>query len=400
MPMHDYLDEPRLLADIGGTNARFALEMPSGEISHIRTLATIDFPRFEDAALSYLTQLTYLNADPNLDQQLGQQLGQKLSQKARPIIKHAVIAIANPVGQDAIKMTNHHWAFSVNSARAELGLQTLLMVNDFSALAMAVPSLAPQELQQIGGGSAKSDAVIGILGAGTGLGVGMLVPELGGWRSLQSEGGHVAFAPSDEREITVLRYCWEKYEHVSTERLASGPGIGLIHAALAAAARRIVDHTLTTEMIVSRALNGDAICLETVECFCGMLGTFAANLAVTLFTQGGIYIGGGVVPRLGHFFARSSFRSRFEKKGRFSDFTAQIPTYVITAQQPAFIGAAALLNQHLQKSQQTSSQISSQIAPKKNETYVKLRGLSVEPKTVHLHGEASTITPSPVFRKS
>jgi len=338
MPMQNYLDEPRLLADIGGTNARFALEMPSGEISHIQTLATVDFPRFEDAALCYLKQI----AD------------QGVVQKALQAIKYAVIAIANPVGEDAIKMTNHHWAFSVSSARAELGLQTLLMVNDFSALAMAVPSLSPNELQQIGGGSAKHDAVIGILGAGTGLGVGMLVPDQTGWRSLQSEGGHVAFAPSDEREITVLRYCWEKYEHVSTERLASGPGISLIHAALAAAAGRVVDHTLSTEAIVSRALNGDAICLETVDCFCGMLGTFAANLAVTLFTQGGIYIGGGVVPRLGNFFARSSFRSRFEKKGRFSDFTAQIPTFVITAQQPAFIGAAALLTQHLQKNQQVA----------------------------------------------
>jgi glucokinase len=338
MPMQNYLDEPRLLADIGGTNARFALEMPSGEISHIQTLATVDFPRFEDAANHYLKQVT----------------DQGVVQMAQQAIKHAVIAIANPVGEDAIKMTNHHWAFSVSSARAELGLQTLLMVNDFSALAMAVPSLSPNELQQIGGGSAKHDAVIGILGAGTGLGVGMLVPDQTGWRSLQSEGGHVAFSPSDEREITVLRYCWEKYEHVSTERLASGPGISLIHAALAAAAGRVVDHTLSTEAIVSRALNGDAICLETVDCFCGMLGTFAANLAVTLFTQGGIYIGGGVVPRLGNFFARSSFRSRFEKKGRFSDFTAQIPTFVITAQQPAFIGAAALLNQHLQKNQQVA----------------------------------------------
>jgi glucokinase len=359
MPMQNYLDEPRLLADIGGTNARFALEMPSGEISYIQTLATVDFPRFEDAALSYLKQVA----------------AQGVVQKAQQTIKHAVIAIANPVGEDAIKMTNHHWAFSVNSARAELGLQTLLMVNDFSALAMAVPSLSPNELQQIGGGSAKRDAVIGILGAGTGLGVGMLVPDQGGWRSLQSEGGHVAFAPSDEREITVLRYCWEKYEHVSTERLASGPGIGLIHAALAAAAGRVVDHTLSTEAIVSRALNGDAICLETVDCFCGMLGTFAANLAVTLFTQGGVYIGGGVVPRLGNFFARSSFRSRFEKKGRFSNFTAQIPTFVITAQQPAFIGAAALLNQHLQKNQQVAPRQEAQQETLQEETLVATHSL-------------------------
>lgn len=316
--------EAKLLADIGGTNARFALELASGAICRIQTLATLDFPRFEDAVMHYLEHHADLT------------------------VRHAVIAIANPVGQDAIKMTNHHWAFSVSAAKQTLGLTTLLMVNDFSALAMAVPSLKVNELRKIGGGYARKDSVIGILGAGTGLGVGVLVADQGAWKSLQSEGGHVAFSPSDEREIAVLRYCWEQYQHVSTERLASGPGITLIHAALAASAGRVIDHTLTTEMIVAQGLQGDAVCLETLDCFCGMLGTFAANLAVTLFTQGGIYIGGGVVPRLGSFFARSSFRERFEKKGRFSDFTAQIPTYVITAQQPAFTGASVLLTQHLQ----------------------------------------------------
>ncbi len=318
------IHEARLLADIGGTNARFALELASGAICRIQTLATLDFPRFEDAALHYLQ----MHADLT--------------------VRHAVIAIANPVGQDAIKMTNHHWAFSVATAKQTLGLQTLLMVNDFSALAMAVPTLQVNELRKIGGGYARRDSVIGILGAGTGLGVGALVPDQGAWKSLQSEGGHVAFSPADEREVAVLRYCWEQYQHVSTERLASGPGIALIHAALAASAGRVIDHTLTTEMIVANGLNGDAVCLETLDCFCGMLGTFAANLAVTLFAQGGIYIGGGVVPRLGSFFARSSFRHRFEKKGRFSDFTAQIPTYVITAQQPALTGASVLLAQYLQ----------------------------------------------------
>jgi glucokinase len=327
MQESEQFHEARLLADIGGTNARFALELASGAICRIQTLATLDFPRFEDAALYYLESHADLT------------------------VRHAVIAIANPVGQDAIKMTNHHWAFSVSAAKQTLGLTTLLMVNDFSALAMAVPTLKVNELRKVGGGFARKDGVIGILGAGTGLGVGALVPDQGTWKALQSEGGHVAFSPTDEREIAVLRYCWEQYQHVSTERLASGPGIALIHSALAASAGRVIDHTVTTEMIVAQGLNGDVVCLETLDCFCGMLGTFAANLAVTLFTQGGIYIGGGVVPRLGSFFARSSFRNRFEKKGRFSDFTTQIPTYVITAQQPALTGASALLAQHLQQAE-------------------------------------------------
>ena len=318
-----YPDGPRLLADIGGTNARFALEYAPGAITAMQTLACADFARFEDAALAYLA-------------------------RAGGGARHAVIAIANPVNGDAIRMTNHDWAFSIAAARRELGLETLLVVNDFSALAMALPTLAPADLFKIGGGQAKAGAVIGLVGAGTGLGVSGLVPAGGQWIALESEGGHVAFSPSDPREVKVLEYCWQRYDHVSAERMVSGPGIALIREALAASFAQAVDLSLSTADIVERALaGGDALCRETLDCFSGMLGTVAANLAVTLGATGGIYIGGGVVPRLGDYFAGSPFRARFEKKGRFSAFTAQIPTMLITAPYPALAGAAAVLAQHL-----------------------------------------------------
>lgn len=325
--MHDYLEGLRLLADIGGTNARFALETGPGRITAVRTLACADHARFEDAALAYLA---ICGAAP-----------------ARPV-RHAVIAIANPVDGDAIRMTNHHWAFSIAAARAELRLDTLLVVNDFTALAMALPALGPADLAKVGGGGARPDSAIGLVGAGTGLGVSGLLPADGRWLPLRSEGGHVAFSPFDEREVEVLRYCWQRFEHVSAERLVSGPGLALIREALAAGRGIAESAALAPPEIVERALSGaDALSVDAVDCFCGMLGTVAANLAVTLGAQGGVYIGGGVVPRLGAYFADSPFRARFEKKGRFSDFTARIPTWVITAPFPALTGAAAILAEHL-----------------------------------------------------
>ena len=317
-----YPDGPRLVADIGGTNARFALERAPGQLSAVRTLACADYLRFEDAAGAYLAG-------------------------AGIAVHHAAIAIANPVDGDAVRMTNHCWAFSTAQAARELRLDTLLVVNDFTALAMSLPALPQADLVQIGGGSARPNCAIGLVGAGTGLGVSGLVPHAGGWTPLHSEGGHVAFSPSDEREVAVLRHCWERYAHVSAERLVSGPGLVLIREALAARAGRVFETLNPAEIVTLGLRDGDALCMETLACFAGMLGTVAANLAVTLGARGGIYIGGGVVPRLGDWFARSPFRARFEHKGRFSAFTAAIPTFVITAPYPALLGAARMLADHL-----------------------------------------------------
>ncbi len=327
-----YPDGPRLLADIGGTNARFALEYAPGRMAAMQTLACDDYPRFQDAARAYLD---------------GYGAG----------ARHAVIAIANPVSGDAIRMTNHDWAFSIAAARRELALDTLLVVNDFTALAMSLPTLQDGELRKIGGGAPKSGGVIGLVGAGTGLGVSGLVPAGGRWVALESEGGHVAFSPSDPREVAVLEYLWRRYDHVSAERMVSGPGIALIREALAASRGETADLSLSTAAIVEHALAGsDALCRETLDCFSGMLGTVAANLAVTLGATGGVYIGGGVVPRLGDYFAASPFRARFESKGRFSAFTAGIPTLLITAPYPALAGAAAVLSQHLDAGAATLAQ--------------------------------------------
>ena len=191
------------------------------------------------------------------------------------------------------------------------------------------------------------DARAEAIGAGSGLGVSGLIPAEGGWVALGTEGGHTSFSPRDEREIAILRYALTQHPHVSFERLLSGPGLSLIHCALQHRDGLAV-RSLEAPEITRRALEqGDARCLETLEVFCLILGTAASNLAVTQGAFGGIFIGGGIVPRLGSWFDSSAFRSRFEDKGRFSGYLKVIPTYVITAEDATLHGVSAILDAQL-----------------------------------------------------
>jgi glucokinase len=319
-----HADGPRLLADIGGTNARFALETGPGEISQVLVYPCAEYPGVAEVIKKYLK-----------DTKIGR-------------VNHAAIAIANPVDGDQVSMTNHDWTFSIEATRRALGFDTLLVVNDFTALAMALPGLTDAQRVQIGGGTRRQNSVIGLLGPGTGMGVSGLIPADDRWIALGSEGGHATFAPADEREDIVLQYARKKWSHVSFERVAAGPGLEIIYRALAGRDKKRVPANVDAPEITRRAIEeNEPLALETVDCFCGILGTFAGNIAVTLGALGGIYIGGGVVPRLGEFFAKSSFRKRFEAKGRFEAYLANVPTYVITAQYPAFLGVSAILAEQL-----------------------------------------------------
>ncbi|HET9822994.1 MAG TPA: glucokinase [Burkholderiaceae bacterium] len=313
-------DSPRLLADIGGTYARFALETAPGEFAHAAQLRCADHEDFHAAVRAYLDTVP---------------TGR---------IQHAGVAIANPVEGDEVRMTNYHWQFSIEAMRQKLGFDTLVVVNDFTAAAMALPRLSSSDKRQIGGGQARERSVIGILGSGSGLGVSGLIPADDGWIALGTEGGHTSFAPRDERELAILHHAWKTLPHVSFERLLSGPGLELIYRALAEHAGVRAAAGLSAPEITRRALAGsDAVCVDTLDAFCAMLGTAAGNLAVTLGALGGIYIGGGIVPRLGDWFGRSRFRERFEDKGRFSAYLAQIPTWVVTAEHATFVGVSAIL---------------------------------------------------------
>jgi glucokinase len=315
----------KLLADVGGTNARFALQSGAG-FDDIEVLACADYPTLGAAMQAYL----------------GKAGARGLAVEG---VRHAAIAIANPVEEDRVSMTNHHWSFSIEALRQEQGLETLLVVNDFAALAMSLPHLAADGRERIGGGLELQDGrtarPIGLIGPGTGLGVSGVIPAGNRWIALASEGGHVSFAPANREEVAILEALWGEYGHVSAERLLSGMGLELIHWAL-------TGQRLDAPGITGAAIDGSsADCIKTVETFCAVLGSVAGNVALTLGATGGMYIGGGIVPRLGKLFTESRFRARFEDKGRLSPYLARIPTYLITEQYPALRGVSAMLSDHI-----------------------------------------------------
>jgi glucokinase len=310
---------PRLIADIGGTNARFALL--DGRTWHDEiVLRCADYPDIVSAIEDYL-------------QKVGAASG-----PARPL--EAALAIAGPITGDIVRMTNHVWQFSAARTRQSLGWSRLIMVNDFTALAMAIRHLPENELEQVGGGQSVPGAPLALIGPGTGLGVSGLIPTGEHWIPLQGEGGHVTLAVMNERELAVLQQLHQRFTHVSAERVVCGPGLVNLYEALCGL-EGVVPKVLTPPEITRRAREGSCrICLEALSIFCALLGTLAGNLVLTLGATGGCYIGGGIVPGLGSFFTSSHFRNRFEDKGRFADYLSRVPTYVIRSELPAFVGLA------------------------------------------------------------
>jgi glucokinase len=313
----------RLLADVGGTNARFAwADAPGAPLRQVRVLPGAEHPTLEDAVRSYLRI------------------------EGLPVPQAACVAIANPVNGDRIQMTNHHWSFSVAELRIALGLQRLVVLNDFTALAMALPQLGSESLRQVGGGIRRPGGPMAVLGPGTGLGVSGLLPAAGGAAPLplSGEGGHVTLGPLDAREAVVLERLRRRFGHASAERALSGPGlVNLYEAVCATDGQRA--QALSAADVSERALaHSDPACTEALHLFCSLLGNVAGNLALTLGAVGGVYIGGGIVPRLGAAFDASPFRASFEAKGRFSAYLAAIPCYVIdSAVSPSLLGAALAL---------------------------------------------------------
>ncbi|MBL8395888.1 MAG: glucokinase [Candidatus Accumulibacter sp.] len=309
----------RLVADIGGTHARFALLGETGAPEMVRILPVAGFAGPVEAIQAYLAELD----DPSLHA--------------------AALAIAAPVHQEPIRLTNATWTFTSDDIKSRLGLQQVLLLNDFTALALSLPHLGNNQLRQIGHGAPVDRATKAVLGPGTGLGVSGVLYHGGRWLALATEGGHCSLAPADGREASILALAWREFPHVSAERLLSGSGLPLLHR-LVAAVDGQPEEPLSTAEIVARAVGGqDAQCSAVVDTFCAMLGSVAGNLALTLGAQGGVYVGGGIIPRLGELFDRSSFRARFEAKGRFASYLAAIPTYVVLSPTPALLGAAHAL---------------------------------------------------------
>ena len=310
---------PGLVGDIGATNARFALVGADGALTRHANLLCDDHGSLAEALRTYLDQT------------------------AAGGLAHAALAVATSPHGDRVSFTNNPWSFSIAELREQLGVQHLRVVNDFYANALAVPLLRGGDVNQVGGGASVPGAPMAVVGPGSGLGVSAVVPDGTRYIAVPGEGGHVTMPAADTAENAVLTLMRDRYDHVSAERLLSGPGLINIYNALCEI-EGIPAEALTAAQI-SNALTSDSdgCAKRAVQMFCAMLGTIAGNLALTLGARGGVYIAGGIVPKLGAAFARSQFRARFEDKGRFSAYLAAIPTFVIVRPDAALLGAAQLL---------------------------------------------------------
>jgi glucokinase len=305
-----------LLADIGGTNARFAL-LAGGELEPAVHIPVVGHGRFTDA------------------------LGAYLAQQARDPIDAAVLAVAGVVAGERCALTNNAWVVDAAELRAGFGLGSVRLVNDFEAVAWALPHFLPGDVRRIGGGEVDTDAPKAVLGPGTGLGVGAYVPDRGGL-VLRSEGGHATLAGASAREDAVIAVMRQWFAHVSTERVLSGPGLENLYRAIAVVDRVTVPARSAAD-ITRAALDGECpVSRAALDMFCALLGDFAGNLALTFGARGGVYIAGGIIPRLCDELLRSGFRDRFEAKGRMRSYVEPIPVYVVTHKDPAFVGLRAL----------------------------------------------------------
>ena len=307
----------RLLADIGATNARFAL-LANHEIMHSQVFMVADYEAFSDAIAAYAGQFP---------------------QNERPT--EAALAVAGPVIDDRVTMMNSPWNFSIAGLKQQFNWTRLHIMNDFAANALAVPVLSPGDVIQIGEGAPVPDAPIVALGPGTGLGVGGLIPADGRWIAVAGEGGNVTLAALDSREAAIVDILRRQYAHVSAEIVLSGPGLVNLYESLCELAGKPATPS-TPEHITHVYPGCDPQCREAVAIFCAMLGTFAGDCALTFGARGGVYIMGGIVPKIVEIFRHSTFRERFEFKGRYRHYLSSVPTYVVMHPFPAFLGLRTL----------------------------------------------------------
>lgn len=311
---------PYIVADVGGTNARFALVPPnSTDVYNAETLKVKDFAHIADAFRHYIKNQNITDPD------------------------QACVALAGPVEGDQVHLTNGDWAFSVEQTRQDLGLQKLQVINDFKAQAAAIPYLKQDELLLLGGKEPVAGRFKVIVGPGTGLGVAGAIETSDGVLIVQGEGGHIGLSPTTDREMAVHQKLLEQYGRVSAERIVCGSGLRKLHQTLQELDGRSENPRTEAEVVAMALAGDDATCSEALDMFLAYLGAVAGDQALTFGAVGGVYIAGGIVPRVKDYIANSQFRTRFEAKGRLTHMIKNIPTYLVMARKSGVIGAAACL---------------------------------------------------------
>lgn len=313
-----------LVADIGGTHTRLGLVQPDRERFPIvarRSFPTSEFPSLE-AVIEHYLEAVELSA-----------------------IDAACLAVAGPVRGAEASLTNVDWTVSSERVAAQLHLANVLIVNDFHAVAASLPLLRDVDLCPIGPVSATDVSPEGakaVIGPGTGLGMAGLVSIDGDWQVIPSEGGHAALAPVDELELEVTRALLARFGFVTWEHVLSGPGLENLYRAVSAI-WGAADKSMTAADITARALDHEPVCHQTLELFCSMLGTASGGLAYTFCAEGGLYLAGGILPRISQFLAASHFRERFEAVGGSSDYLRTVSTVLVSTADVGLLGAAVAL---------------------------------------------------------
>ncbi|MDR3469292.1 MAG: glucokinase [Xanthobacteraceae bacterium] len=314
-----------ILADVGGTNARFAVLTARG-LGPVTTLAVHDYPSFADAVAALAKRHPECRA-----------------------IRRAFLALAGVIDGDHCALTNSAWIVERSELCSRFGWTDVRMINDFEAVAWSLPHLSRDHLHQIGGHEPATGAPMVALGPGTGLGVAGCVPDETGDFVLRSEGGHVTVPSGSVREDAVIALLRQRLGHVSAERVVSGQGLEHLYRAI-----RTIDAQpapdRTAPEITRAAVSGECTTSRAaLDLFCALLGEMAGNFALSFDARGGIFIAGGIARHIVDHLSRSDFRSRFDAKGRMSRYVAPIPVYLILHDNPAFVGMQALAERQVRR---------------------------------------------------
>lgn len=311
-----------LVGDIGGTNARISIfDKTNHKLINTVVYSCNDYPFFDAVLRNYIERSTIP-------------------------VDEACLAIACPILGDFIQMTNHTWAFSIADIQNQFGLRVLKVINDFTAVAYAIPYLGKNDIVNVGTGSASANGPIVVYGPGTGLGVSHLVRHGGTLINIPGEGGHVDMPAVTVLEASVISHIRETYGRVSAERILSGQGIVNLYRAVCHTLNETPVHSTAEAITTNALLNSCPLCHKTLELFCTFMGRFGGNLALNFGAFGGIYIAGGIIPKILDFFLSSNFRFAFEDKGRFMSYLQSIPVTVIVHEMPGLIGAGSYLLQY------------------------------------------------------
>ena len=307
----------KLAGDIGGTKVLLALVDDAGHLSHECRLASVDFSDFESLLAGYLAGVPALP-------------------------EGGCLAVAGPVADDgrSAKITNLPWTIDATSIETRLGLGRLKLINDFAGAALGVMVTGRDQLISLQAGEPRADGVKLVIGAGTGLGMALLVHECGGWRVLPGEGGHSAFAPADAVQLRVWQTLHAAHGRVTCERVISGPGLASIHLALHGEA-------LDAGTVSARAMADDAAARASAAVFLSAYGAFAGDMALAVMARGGVYLAGGIAAKILPLLQAGEFMTAFNAKAEHATLAQRMPVIVVTDERLGLRGAATAARQSL-----------------------------------------------------